>query len=78
MGIDDDLPKSVLVVLVLLAVLISVLGTFTVLHEMQKFKPATVYVDGRSATGRVSLEVQNPYRGVYGKISLNLEKSGGN
>ncbi|MCM2325709.1 MAG: hypothetical protein NDI94_04545 [Candidatus Woesearchaeota archaeon] len=78
MGIDDDLPKSVLVVLVLLAVLISVLGTFTVLHEMQKYKPATVYVDGSSATGRVSLEVQNPNRGVHGKISLNLEKSGGN
>lgn len=75
---ENDLPKSILVVLVLLAVLISVLGTFTVLHEMQKFKPTPVYVNRGEATGKLALEVVNPPQGTFGKIMLYLERTGGN
>ncbi len=74
MSNDDNLPKSILVVLVLLAVMISVLGTFTVLHEMKKFQSAPVYGERESSTGRVSLELEDLNKGkTFGKVSLEIK-----
>lgn len=78
MNNNDDLPKSILVVLVLLAVMISVLGTFTVLHEMKKFEPAPIYGESQNQAGRVSLELEDMNKGKnFGKVSLRIENPEG-
>jgi hypothetical protein len=72
----DDLPKSIVIILVILAVVISVLGTFTVLNEVKNLDDAQVYGPGadRQGNGKISftLEDRNDHIST-GKISLTLE-----
>ncbi|MFH2020468.1 MAG: hypothetical protein ABIJ34_03580 [archaeon] len=78
---EDDLPKSIIVILVVLAVAISILGTFTVVSEVNKLNSAPVYRGSNSQTAKVSLEVVNPNDTdqVTGKIVLSvLKKPEGN
>lgn len=72
---EEDLPKSIIVVLVVLAVAISVLGTFTVVSEMNKLKVAPEYGSGSAASGEIKLRVEDPNRqsGVTGQIILRVE-----
>ena len=74
---NNDLPKSILVVLVLLAVMISVLGTFTVLHEMKNFKTAQVYgSENQDSGGRIALELQDMNKGKgFGEVRLGIEEN---
>jgi len=76
---ENDLPKSIVVVLVVLAVAISVLGTFTVLNEMKNMRVAPIYGEPKSNTGKISLQVEDPGQWKSsGKISLTVEEQEGN
>lgn len=57
---DDDLPKSIIVILVILAVAISILGTFTVVSEVRKVNSAPEYQGSPEGSAKVSLQVINP------------------
>ena len=75
---DEDLPKSIVVILVVLAVAISVLGTLTVLTEMSKLNVAPQYKGASVASGEIRLVIEDPNAvrssSVTGKILLNVEK----
>lgn len=72
---EEDLPKSIVVVLVILAVAISVLGTFTVLSEMNKLKTAPEYTGQRVTSGEIKLRVEDPNgpTSATGQIILKVE-----
>jgi|SaaInlStandDraft_4_1057021.scaffolds.fasta_scaffold272868_1 hypothetical protein len=71
---EDDMPKSIIVVLVVLAVAISILGTFTVLNEMKELREAPVYSGIQAGTGKISFTLEDPTHHVNnGKISVNIE-----
>jgi hypothetical protein len=76
---DEDFPQSIIVVLVILAVAISVLGTFTVLSEINKMKTAPVYREGSSSGfGEIKLKVQDPNampNSATGKIIFKIEET---
>ena len=59
---ESDLPKSIVVILVVLAVAISLLGTFTVLNEMNNIYAAPKYVEQGTPerAGEIRLVVQDP------------------
>ncbi len=57
---EDDLPKSIVVILVVLAVAISVLGTFTVLTEMNRLNTAAEYRGQPVQSGEIRLRVEDP------------------
>jgi uncharacterized membrane protein len=72
---DEDLPKSIVVILVILAVAISVLGTFTVINEMNRLNSAPVYTGSPVQTAKVSLTVIDPNAGMAhatGKIAFEI------
>ena len=60
---ENDLPKSIVVILVVLAVAISLLGTFTVLNEMNSVYSAPEYArqPQLKQTGEIKLTVEDPY-----------------
>jgi len=71
----DDLPKSIIVILVVLAVAISILGTFTVVNEMKQLKDATpVYNGEKPTTAKVRFEVIDPNKGssTTGKVIFEV------
>ncbi len=59
---ESDLPKSIVVILVVLAVAISLLGTFTVLNEMNNIYSAPKYIEQGTPerAGEIKLVVQDP------------------
>ncbi len=68
-----DIPKSIIIILLVLVVVISVLGTWTVLDEIEKskVKPSS------SSTGQVRLQILNPDQDKQeslgsGKVSLEI------
>jgi len=70
-----DLPKSIVIMLLVLVVVISVLGTWTVLDEIEKTKLAKQ----TTATGKVRLNILNPEQKNSmgsGKVSLNILEEG--
>ncbi len=74
---EEDLPKSIVVILVVLAVAISILGTFTVLNEINRLNTAPRYDGNPVQSGEIRLTVENPndyIPSVTGKIILNVEK----
>ena len=79
-GSTDDLPKSIIVILVVLAVAISLLGTFTVLTEMNKLNTAPNYGGNPVQTGEISLRIEDPnaFKGqsssVTGQILFKVER----
>lgn len=73
----DDLPKSVIVILVVLAVAISILGMVAVLTELSTINSAPVYKGSNVASGKIQLKIEDPNAGVNsvtGKITLEIEK----
>jgi len=52
-----EVPKSVIIILLVLTVIISVLGTWTVLDELEK---VAISSKPNSATGNVRLDINNP------------------
>lgn len=56
----EDLPKSIVVILVVLAVVISILGTFTVLTEINRLNNAPVQQGTSSQNAKISLQVIDP------------------
>ena len=72
----DDLPKSIIVVLVVLAVAISVLGTFTVLSELNKLKAAPEHQGTPVTTGEIRLRIEDPDGplAATGQIIINVEE----
>ena len=66
---SDDLPKSIIVILVVLAVAISVLGTFTVLSEMNRLNSAPVYKGTPVQTAKVTLTVIDPNSNADNAVS---------
>jgi hypothetical protein len=78
----EDMSKSILVVLVVLAVAISVLGTFTVLSEINKLNSAPIYSQVNTAA-KVSVTIidPNPSDGASkttGKVTFTVVKPGEN
>ena len=77
---EDDFPKSIVVILVVLAVAISVLGTFTVLSEISKLNSAPVYTGTRNAAGKVAVTIIDPNKidqnagiiSATGKVAFTL------
>ncbi len=61
---EDDLPKSIIVILVILAVAISILGTFTVVSEVRKINSAPQYQGSPEGSAKVSLQVIDPNGGM--------------
>ena len=59
---EKDLPKSIVVILVVLAVAISLLGTFTVMNEMNSVYSAPEYArqPQLNQMGEIKLTVENP------------------
>jgi hypothetical protein len=72
---EDDLPKSIVVILVVLAVSISVLGTLTVMHEVKMLREP-VHSGDNIGKAKVSLTIENPDMYVpkaTGKVTLTVE-----
>jgi hypothetical protein len=73
----EDLPKSIVVALIILAVFISVFGTWTVLNEINSGR-AVVTQDNPVQGGKVSIGIIDPpsaYATAGGKVSLNIEEN---
>jgi uncharacterized membrane protein len=78
---EDDLPKSIIVILVVLAVAISVLGTFTVLNELNRIDRASVYKGNPAQTAKISFTVVDPEKSMShttGQIMFRVQKPGEN
>jgi len=73
---EDDLPKSIVVILVVLAVAISVLGTVAVLTEMSRLNTAPERGSRPVQSAEIKLTVEDPNAGMAaatGQIILNYE-----
>ncbi|MBN1503329.1 hypothetical protein JW930_07355 [Candidatus Woesearchaeota archaeon] len=74
MAKEGDLPKSVVVVLVVLTIVITLLGTWSVMQEVRRIKEVP---PGQNPvqTGRISISVRNPQTTqVTGKISVQVKR----
>ena len=73
---NEDLPKSIVVVLVILAVAISVLGTATVLNELNSLNAAPVQKGTPTQSAKIQLVVAEPVVGqatATGKVTFTVE-----
>ncbi|KYK26884.1 hypothetical protein AYK26_07110 [Euryarchaeota archaeon SM23-78] len=74
----EDISNKTIVVLVILTVIISILGTLVVLNEVNNLKAESFNTIGRgsSSSGRVSLEVipreQPALGGSTGQVTLEI------
>ena len=78
-NMEDEMPKTIIVILVVLAVAISVLGTFTVMNEMNNLRVTPVYKGTPSQSAKVKLTVQDPdvaqgLSSATGKVSLTVQR----
>ena len=76
---EDDMPKTIIVILVVLAVVISVLGTFTVMNEMNRLQATPVYTGTPQQSGKVSITIQDPDAAqglatATGKVTVEIIK----
>ena len=79
---DEEVSKNTIIVLVILTVVISVLGTWTVMNEIKSVKMtegAPASQEGYRTTGRVSISInapgETPDEGVFGgtgKVTLSI------
>lgn len=75
---DNDISKTTITVLVLLTLIISVIGTWTVLNELNTVK----VTKSSTATGTVSLNIRAPpgepvTDGATGRVTLNILENRG-
>ncbi|MBN1503394.1 hypothetical protein JW930_07680 [Candidatus Woesearchaeota archaeon] len=70
-----DIPKSVVVILVVLAVVVSVLGTWTVMNQVSTVPVQASGAQGNpTQTARVALTVKNPVTvQTTGRIAFTYE-----
>lgn len=74
---SEDISKNTLLVLVVLTIIISLLGTFTVINEAVKVgssDSSDVGSDRGASQGRVSIEIANQPEpvGATGKVTLEI------
>jgi hypothetical protein len=75
-----DLSKSVIVILVILSVIISVLSTWVVLEEVNRYQgtPVLVRPGTKKDSGKVSITVKSPddvdMVSTTGQVSINVLK----
>ncbi len=77
---NEDISKNTLMVLVVLTIIISLLGTWTVANEATKVSSIRQADNDNSvASGKVSLSVSEPPQPVIatGKVTLNIINSEG-
>jgi hypothetical protein len=76
---EEDFPQSIIVLLVVLAVVISVLSTFTVLNEINKQRSAYLFKENnQNSFGEIRLEVQDPNalpNSATGRIIFKIEET---
>ena len=72
---SEEISKNTIIVLVILTVVISLLGTVTVLNEVNKVKPLTGSHDQPVVSGKVSLTITQPSGPVTTTGKVVLEKS---
>jgi hypothetical protein len=74
---ENDLPQSIIVILVVLAVGISILGTFTVVNELNKLNSARIDRGTPVQTGTIQLNIIDPNAKTYptatGKLVFVVE-----
>ena len=71
----EDISKNTLLVLVVLTIVVSLLGTWTVINEASRVRVADDPVDEeRPTTGKVSISVAEPPEPVVGHVVLNIMK----
>ena len=74
-----DLPKSIVVILVILAVIISVIGTWSVLNEIDRLRavPRRTIVSG-TQQGKVAIVIKEPREPqtslVTGNVAITIQK----
>ena len=76
---EDDIPKSIIVVLVLLAVFISVLSTITIVSEINKLDKAPVRKDNPNGVAEVRFRMEDPNNppgssAATGKVTFRMEE----
>ena len=73
----EDISKNTLLVLVVLTIIISLLGTWTVISEASKVRTGeiTPINDQTSTSGKVSINIYQPEQpvGATGQVTLNIE-----
>ncbi|MFP4524389.1 MAG: hypothetical protein ACLFO2_03715 [Candidatus Woesearchaeota archaeon] len=75
----EDISKNTLLVLVVLTIVVSLLGTWTVINEASKVRVADEQADDNpSTTGKVSLSVKEAPEpvGATGQVVLNIINEG--
>ena len=71
----EDISKNTLLVLVVLTIVVSLLGTWTVINEASKVRVAEGMADDNpSSTGKVSISVKEAPEpvGATGQVVLNI------
>lgn len=71
----EDLSKNTLLVLVVLTIIISLLGTWTVISESSKMASSSPFTPGNpEASGKVTIDIQPPVQNVavVGQVILNI------
>ncbi|MBN1275748.1 hypothetical protein JXA12_05685 [Candidatus Woesearchaeota archaeon] len=75
---NEDISKNTLLILVVLTIIVSLLGTWTVINEAGKVRAdaAPAVVGEASTTGKVAIDVAAPPEPVSstGRVVLNIEK----
>ncbi len=74
---NDDVSKKTLLVLVILTIVISLLGTWTVINEANQAGARTQQSESTSTTtGKVSISIERPPQPVSttGKVILEIKK----
>ena len=78
---NNDISKTVVVVLVILSVLISILGTWVTLSEISNVRPSSVVYKAPAQGGRVSISIISPSEkatsSIDGKVTLTVIKPKG-
>lgn len=75
----EDISKKTIMVLVVLTIIVSALGTLTVLDsvskvDVQQNSVPAIRENANTATGQVSLKIKEPDPVVTGNVILNLVK----
>ena len=63
----DDIPNGVVIVLIFVAIMVSVMGTWTVLDASNSLNQQSVgaaYYEATGAVGSISLEIKYPEDGI--------------
>lgn len=71
---SEDISKNTIIVLVVLTVVISLLGTWTVINEVNKVKIASPHVFNQAgASGQIKLNILGPAaeNKATGEVTLN-------